>query len=481
VKHLAKTYLVFDLGTGNSKVALVTSAREILDLKSVENEYGRDKEYVDAQFFLPEEWKNKLLNLCAELLAAHPEESISGITASGARESIVLYNTDGKAFLGLPNIDNRGRQWIGAIPDQEYIYEKTGRWVTEDFVAAKLLGLQKKHPEKYDHIAKMTSLSEWIGEIFTGNMVIEPSQACETQLYDIDAMAWSKRLCDIYGVKMTLLPQVQNAGTLLGGVTPDIAQKLGISPDTPFIVGGADTQVAVKSTGCYFNDIAITSGTTSPVTTILDHKFYDAQERCWVDCNLAGKGYQIETNPGVTGLNYQRFKNKFLPKMSYDEIEDALKAKKSFLCTASFSSLLFSKRKSLRVGGFVMNSPFSVECDIIDLTWALLADISCSIYEQYRNLCEMIPHTKAYILGCGGGFRSTLLCQMLSDLTGKELMLYHNYETASIIGCAELCNDYFGIENTRQNWEKARYVPNGDELIHLYYDVWSKNRMLLNK
>lgn len=478
---MAKNYLVFDLGTGNSKVALVTSACKVIDIKSVENEYRRDNEYEDAQFFLPEEWKNKLLNLCVELLAAHPEVSISGITASGARESIVLYNADGKAFLGLPNIDNRGRRWVGEISDQEYIYEKTGRWVTEDFAAAKLLGLRKKHPEEYDQITKITSLSEWIGEIFTGNMVIEPSQACETQLYDIDEMAWSKKLCNVYEVNMTVLPQVQNAGTMLGVVAPDIARKIGIAPDTPFIVGGADTQIAVKSTGCCFNDIAVISGTTSPVTTILDYKFYDTRERCWTDCNLAGKGYQIETNPGVTGLNYQRFKNKFLSEMSYDEIENALKTKKSFSCTASFSSLMFSERKSLRVGGFVMNAPFGAECDIIDLAWALLADISCSIYEQYRNLCEMIPHTKSYILGCGGGFQSSLLCRMLANLTGKELILCHNFEMASIIGCAELCNDYFGIKNIRQNWEKARYVPNGDELIHLYYDVWSKNRMLLNK
>lgn len=127
-----------------------------------------------------------------------------------------------------------------------------------------------------------------------------------------------------------------------------------------------------------------------------------------------------------------------------------------------------------------MNAPFSAEFGIIDLAWALIADISCSIFDQYNNLCEMITHSKPYILGCGGGFRSSALCQMLSDLTGKELILYQNFEMASITGSAELCNDFFGIENTRHNWEKARYTPNADSIVQNYHEIWSKNRMMLN-
>ena len=85
--------------------------------------------------------------------------------------SIVLYNKVGKAYLGLPNIDNRGRAWMAEIEDRTFIYEKTGRWVTEDFPAAKLMGYRKKYPEEFAGIAKITSLSEWIGEMFTGKLV----------------------------------------------------------------------------------------------------------------------------------------------------------------------------------------------------------------------------------------------------------------------------------------------------------------------
>ena len=177
---MKKNYIVVDLGPGNSRIALVSSDGSMIDIKSFENVYYKDELYEDAQYFLPEEWEKIILEKCKELIQDIPQIEISAGTSSGARESIVLLNKKGKAYLGLPNIDNRGRQWMEEIQDKKYIYEKTGRWVTEDFPAAKLYGLKKKHPDLYDDIGKITSISEWIGAIFVGKIVIEPSQACET-------------------------------------------------------------------------------------------------------------------------------------------------------------------------------------------------------------------------------------------------------------------------------------------------------------
>ena len=43
-------------------------------------------------------------------------------------------------------------------------------------------------------------------------------------------------------------------------------------------------------------------------------------------------------NPGVTGLNYQRMKDGFLPDISYDELEDAYDRKTSFQCAGRAGS-----------------------------------------------------------------------------------------------------------------------------------------------
>lgn len=449
-------YLVVDMGTGNSRVGLVGADGTIWGIRNYENQYYKDKQYEDAQYFLPEEWEENLMNGCKELVKEFPEHPVRAITSSGARESIVLYNKEGKTYLGLPNIDNRGREWMNEIEDQTFIYDKTGRWVTEDFPAAKLMGYRKKYPEEFEKITKITSLSEWVGELFCGRLVIEPSQACETQLFDIETREWSERLCKDYGIPMDILPEIAKAGDSLGKIKKEMADKIGLNEDVEFIVGGADTQIALKSVGMDVGDVAVVSGTTSPVATITDYKYYDKQERCWTDSNLGGDTYQVENNPGVTGLNYQKIKNFLFPDTSYEELETEMAKQTEYLCTASFSSLYFSEKRSLKKGGFIMKSPFDATLKPIHLIWAVVADIACSIYVQYQSLCEMIRHDKDYILGCAGGFQSKMLCQHLADLTGKKLVVREGFSQASINGCLKICNAYYGITSeknlNRQKW-----------------------------
>ena len=84
---------------------------------------------------------------------------------------------------------------MAGIPGKDSIYRISGKWATEDFPSAKLLGLRMKRPEIYAEIGGLTSESEWLGVLFTGENVCEPTQACELQLYDLEAKGWSDALC----------------------------------------------------------------------------------------------------------------------------------------------------------------------------------------------------------------------------------------------------------------------------------------------
>lgn len=122
-------------------------------------------------------------------------------------------------------------------------------------------------------------------------------------------------------------------------------------------MGGADTQIALLQTHIRPGDIAVVSGTTSPVITEVEQKFYDREQRVWTDAGLGAEGYQVEMNPGVTGLNYQRIKEQLCPDIPYEELEGIYREKTRFHSTASFSSLLFYQRRALRRGGFFMRAP----------------------------------------------------------------------------------------------------------------------------
>lgn len=476
---MKSVYLIVDIGTGNSRAALITAQGNILDIETFENYYYRDPAYEDAQYFIPKEWENMIIGAVQKLIKANRNVKIQAITSTSARESIVLFNKQGQAFYGLPNVDNRGKQWIDKIGKSGEIYKKTGRWLSEVFSASKLLGLSKVHKDTFMEIDCITSLSEWVGHLFTGKIVIEPSQACETQLFDIKKWGWSQSLCNAFEINPAILPKIKAAGQSIGKVKTEFKDMLGLQENIPFIIGGADTQTAVMGIDIEEGDMAVVSGTTSPVVTLSKTKFYDDRQRCWTDCYIDGCGYQVESNAGVTGLNYQRIKKIFFEDIDYDLLEKKMGEKESIKCVATWGTLIFSENRSLYNGGFYMPAPLDAGCDKYDFALAVIADIACAIFQQYSNLCDMIPHNKDYLLGCGGGFQSGMLCQLLSDLTGKDLIIREGFCQASLLGCVKICNAYYGISSERKQVEKV-YKTRKKSIIEDYYVKWNRIRNLIN-
>lgn len=471
-----KHYLIIDMGTGNSRVALVNQNGEIKDIESFENRYYVDSLYVDAQYFSPDYWQERILSAMKSVIDRNRDLQVDAISSSGARQSCVLIDKKGNNLIGLPNIDNRGKAYIGEIQNKVEIYHKTGSWVTEDCIASKIYGLRKCHEDIYKKASTFTSLSEWVGYFLTGILCIEPSQATETLLFDLDSRKFSGDLIQRFGLEDLNMPVCQKAGTSIGTIKEDIKKALDIDYDIPFVVGGADTQIALKGAGMQVGDVGIVSGTTSPVVTLISEKYTDEELRCWTGLGLKGEGYQIETNPGVTGLNYQRIRNLLFEKVSYDDLEYALEQIQEIKCVAFFTSLDFENARGYPTGGFFMKPPFNQDFHREDMAWAIVADIACAIYHQYRQLISMTGNQKETILCCGGGFQSKMLCQHLANLTQKSLRLPKNFQQASVLGGAMVCNDFYKIKSLLDEKELLFEPDKEQTLIHEYYRKWERHR-----
>lgn len=470
-----KHYLIIDMGTGNSRVALVNQNGEIKDIESFENRYYSDPLYVDAQYFSPDYWQEQIIFAMKAVINRNRDVRVDAISSSGARQSCVLIDKKGKNLIGLPNIDNRGKAYMGEIQNKTEIYHKTGSWVTEDCIASKIYGLRKRHEDLYEKTSTFTSLSEWVGYFLTGSLCIEPSQATETLLFDLDNRKFSKDLIQCFGLETLNMPICKKAGTSIGTIKEETKKLLNIDYDIPFVIGGADTQIALKGAGMQIGDVGIVSGTTSPVVTLIPQKYTDEELRCWTGLGLKGEGYQIETNPGVTGLNYQRIRKLLFEKVSYSDIEYALEQIKEIKCVAFFTSLDFENARGYPTGGFFMKPPFNQDFHREDMAWAIVADIACAIYHQYRQLISMTGSHKDEILCCGGGFQSKILCQHLANLTKKTLRLPKNFQQSSVLGASIVCNEYYNIDSNF-GAEEVQVNPNDDLLIKDYYNKWEKHR-----
>lgn len=468
-------YLIVDIGTGNARVGVATTDGEILAIRREDVNYLVDSNYEESIYFDPEALWNQILKLAKEALSESGDVMVHAITASSQREGIVVIDEAGSSLLGMPNIDHRGRNWEKEILDKDLVYERSGRYPTSLFSAFKLVGLRKVYPDLFTRITCVMSISDWIQYKFSGICSYEHSQASETLLYDVGKKIWSSELLQLFNIPPDMLPELMDSGTVLGPVAKTLADILGISDDAKVVVGGGDTQLAIRSMEPSSNDVVIVSGTTTPIIKLVESFEKDVDQRTWTSRHIDKSNFILEANAGVTGLNYQRLKEVFYPNEGYDVIEKELDELVVAQCVASLGSLIANEEEPLTKGGFIFNTPVSHQLTRGSFVFAVLWDIACSIYENYKFLCEVSEHNESYIWACGGGIESRKLRQFLSNLLGKSIRVRDTFRQASLLGGVFICNDALGVTNTTPALLDETFPAENEKYEKLYLE-WKNAR-----
>jgi len=468
-------HLIVDIGTGNARVGVVSTDGEILSIKRENVHYITDENYEESIYFEPDELWSQITRLSKEALQEAGDIDIRAITATSQREGIVVVDREENSLLGMPNIDHRGRKWEKDLKDKDLVYELSGRYPTSLFSAFKLVGLRAVYPDQFAKVSCVMSISDWIQFKFSGVEAYEHSQASETLLYDVEAKKWSDVLLSLFDLSMSILPELKDSGSILGKILPAVAEQYGISKDAVVVVGGSDTQLAIRSMEPSPNDVVIVSGTTTPIIKIVSTFEKDPDQRTWTSRHIDKDNFILEANAGVTGLNYQRLKEIFYPNEGYDVIEKELAETTYFQCVASLGSLIADEEEPLVKGGFIFNAPVSHQLTRGSFVFSILWDIACSIYENYKFLCDVSSHNESYIWACGGGVQSRSLRQYLANLLGKSIRIRNTFRQASVLGGAFICNEALGIPNETPSVLEETF-PREQEKFESLYQEWKKAR-----
>jgi autoinducer-2 kinase len=471
-------YLVLDIGTGNVRSAIVNPSGKILGVARADIRYYRDELYPESIFFKPDELWAQLRELTKEASRQAGAAHIIAATTTSQREGIVLVNRSGKAVIGLPNIDHRGREWENAYADKSRIYQLTGRYPGSLFSAYKLAGIRERRKDIWNELSFFLSISDWVAWELSGIPFYEHSQASETLLFDVAAGDWSKELCELFGISQERLPPLSASGSIAGTIKRSVAEAWTLNPRISIVTGGGDTQMAIKSTSPSVGDVVIVSGTTTPVVKLEGEYRIDKQQRTWTSRDITANRFVFEANAGVTGLNYQRLKEIFYPNEDYAVIERELTENSDRQCMASLGSLIAGEEKAVIRGGFIFPVPVSHELSRSSFVWATLMDISFSIAENYQVLAEVAGHDLDYIWACGGGLQSKTLRSMIAAVTGKEVRVRNGFEQASVVGAAMLCNEALQVSVQKEE----TMIESSEATIHdaaaykTFYEQWKATR-----
>jgi glycerol kinase len=174
-----------------------------------------------------------------------------GIT--NQRETIVIWEreTGRPVDRALVWQDRRTAQRCQELaPRTAWITERTGLLPDPYFSATKVEWLLEEHRllDRYraSELAVGT-IDSWLVWHLTGGVVhaTDPTNASRTMLFDIDRLAWSGELCELFGVPMEMLPQVRPSSGDFG-----MASSAILGSDIPILGIAGDQQAALFGQGC---------------------------------------------------------------------------------------------------------------------------------------------------------------------------------------------------------------------------------------
>jgi gluconokinase len=273
-----------DIGTTSTKAVAFDLGGRVISHHSVEYPLLTPTPFTAEQD--PEEILRAVLE--AIKTAAHRAHSADGAIAcvafSAAMHSLIAVDHDGKPLTrSITWADNRAASWakrIGREWGGSAIYRRTGTPIHPMSPLAKLVWLRHEEADLFGRAARFVGIKEYVLFRLFGCYVVDYSIASATGLFNIERLDWDDEAIALAGVERDRLPSPVPTTFRLEGLTPAIAAELGLSPNTPFIIGANDgvlSNLGVDAIGA--GEMAITIGTSGAMRTMVDRPVTDPDGR----------------------------------------------------------------------------------------------------------------------------------------------------------------------------------------------------------
>lgn len=207
-------------------------------------------------------------------------EAAAAVTARGGRVAGVCLST---AMHGLVGLDAAGRPltrlitWadqraaaqaraLRASPDSASLARRTGAPLHAMTPLAKLRWFREEAPDTFGRVRRWISPKELLLKRLLGADVVDQSVAGATGLFNLERADWDDEALALAGVAREQLGLPVPSATVLRGLPPELATRLGLDAGTPFVVGASDGALANLGAGAIAPGVAAcTVGTSGAV------------------------------------------------------------------------------------------------------------------------------------------------------------------------------------------------------------------------
>ncbi len=378
--------------------------------------------------FEPDSAWARIGDACREVLQSSGTEpaDVVSVAVSAVRFGNVLLDRDGEVLFAVPNRDARaaGECFQLMAEHGEEMLAASGLWPMPIHASARLLWLQKQHPDILEHADCLLGLSEWVNNRLCGARVQDASQAGCTGLFGLESREWNWNLIDALGLSREIFPKVAETGSEIGFLCATAAQDLGLAEGIPIGLGGGDTQCGLLGAGTIQpTDAACVAGTTVPLQIVGDRPRIDSEGRLWSGHHVVANRWVLESNGGPMGETLTWMARLLFPDVVECEarlLEEAATSdigSKGMLSTLG-AEVMNARAPSMPVGQFTLTH-MTCQDDPnprCHLARALIEGYACAIRANLEQLTAIVNHDVTTLDLVGGLSRSDFFAEILADI-----------------------------------------------------------------
>jgi xylulokinase len=247
-----------DLGTSGNKASLHDDRGRLVDAVSA----GYPVTYrgdTDSEQD-PDEWWRAVVETTRQLLAKNAvrPDSVHGICVSGQMMGTVALDAGGNpvrpAMIWSDQRSTAQTERLLELVDADTWYQITGHRMAPTYTLPKLLWIRDNEPESWRQTAHVCVAKDYVNLRLTGRLVMDHSDASSTDAYDLTRGTWSQQLLDAAGVDIGMWPELVDSTAVVGTLTGQAADALGLPTSVRVIAGGGDGPMSGVGAGCVRGD-----------------------------------------------------------------------------------------------------------------------------------------------------------------------------------------------------------------------------------
>jgi xylulokinase len=241
--------LGIDLGTSSVKVVVVSYDAKLLGVGNAE--YPILTPSIGYAEQDPAEWWQASVRAAREALqkAGHPH--VSGIGFSGQMHGFVLIDT--KKLLIHPAIIWADQRSADLLPELETLLgadmARCGTAPAAGFLVSTLYWIQRYQPGLLERASALLMPKDYVRLMLTGEVGTDPSDASATGLFDIGHRVWADDPIARLKLPRSIFPKITDSNVVVGQLTQNAANLLGIAAGIPIVTGCADQPAQAVGNG----------------------------------------------------------------------------------------------------------------------------------------------------------------------------------------------------------------------------------------